>query len=682
MNKDNYKNAVNQICASDKLKEKTLEKIKQRKTNKISYLKLLSSVAIIIIVISIGMFELNIKNNPEEIMPNNKIIATVKNDLPRFKNIEELKEELKENNSSNINFKSSNKEIVVEDQAVTRGVLESAVEEKNSIVNSATKYNNDYSTTNIQVDNVDEADIVKTDGQYIYYVTENKVFIVDANELKVISKIEIEEDKKQFSPKELFINKNKLIVLGDVYEYEEVTVREENSDELKYEETENSKKYRYSDKTVLTSKNLAKAIVYDISDKENLKIIREVGLDGSYVDSRMIGDNIYFISKKYSYYYSGIKDEEILPRVQDTVSKEQSKLVPCTDIIYFKETENNNYMLVGGFNINNDDQMNVETFFGANDNIYASENNLYLTQTTYDNNNYNTITIIYKFSLNNSQIGLIAKNEVDGYLNNQFSMDEYEGNLRLATTYTIKENIQEQIIEEADNSSVVKIPETQYSNRLYILDENLNEVSRIDDLAKDEKIYSVRFIGKIGYIVTFEEVDPLFVIDLSNPQNPEIKGQLKIPGYSSYLHPYDENHLIGIGYNTKSNGHGGITTDNMKMSMFDVSDLENPKEMFSIDIGNGYTHSEILYNHKSLFYKASEKLIGFPVTYNNKNEVILFKIDLEKGFERYAEIFSEKEYYNIQRIIYIKEILYILEYNKIFTYNLNTLEKIGELILD
>ena len=240
----------------------------------------------------------------------------------------------------------------------------------------------------------------------------------------------------------------------------------------------------------------------------------------------------------------------------------------------------------------------------------------------------------------------------------------------------------EQIIEEADNSSVVKIPETQYSNRLYILDENLNEVSRIDDLAKDEKIYSVRFIGKIGYIVTFEEVDPLFVIDLSNPQNPEIKGQLKIPGYSSYLHPYDENHLIGIGYNTKSNGHGRITTDNMKMSMFDVSDLENPKEMFNIDIGNGYTHSEILYNHKSLFYKASENLIGFPVTYNNKNEVILFKIDLEKGFEKYAEIFSEKEYYNIQRIIYIKDILYILEYNKIFTYNLNTLEKIGELILD
>lgn len=229
MNKDNYKNAVNQICASDKLKEKTLEKIKQRKTNKISYLKLLSSVAIIIIVISIGMFELNIKSNPEEIMPNNKTIATVKNDLPRFKNIEELKEELKENNSSNINFKSSNKEIAIEDFASTRDVLVSVTEEKSSTVNSITQSNNDYSTTNIQVDNVDEADIVKTDGQYIYYVTENKVFIVDANELKVISKIEIKEDKKQFSPQELFINKNKLIILGVLYEYEEVTVRDRKS---------------------------------------------------------------------------------------------------------------------------------------------------------------------------------------------------------------------------------------------------------------------------------------------------------------------------------------------------------------------------------------------------------------------------------------------------------------------
>ena len=112
--------------------------------------------------------------------------------------------------------------------------------------------------------------------------------------------------------------------------------------------------------------------------------------------------------------------------------------------------------------------------------------------------------------------------------------------------------------------------------------------------AEQEQIYSVRFVGKIGYVVTFKEIDPLFVIDLSDPTNPKVKGKLKIPGYSSYLHPYDENHIIGIGYNTKSNGYGGVTNSNMKMSMFDVSDLENPKELFHIDIGDDYAYSEII----------------------------------------------------------------------------------------
>ncbi|MCX4275311.1 MAG: beta-propeller domain-containing protein, partial [Candidatus Gastranaerophilales bacterium] len=150
--------------------------------------------------------------------------------------------------------------------------------------------------------------------------------------------------------------------------------------------------------------------------------------------------------------------------------------------------------------------------------------------------------------------------------------DEYDGNLRVATTNGYDE---------------------ESENQLYILDENLKEIGKIENLAKGEKIYSVRFIGKIGYIVTFKQIDPLFVIDLSNPTAPVVKGELKIPGYSSYMHPYDETHIIGIGYNTKSNGYGGVTNANMKMSMFDVSDLENPKEMFNINIGEKYASSEI-----------------------------------------------------------------------------------------
>ena len=665
MNKDNYKNAIDQIHASNELKEKTIRKMKQTKQNKISYIKILSSVAVILIIFSIGIFEFENYNSEDSNTEN--IAITIKNDLPRFKDMKELKEALHENGSyyRNATMKTD----------VTLSVND--LEQKESVEENSDTGSGDYSKTNVQVDNFDEADIVITDGNYIYYVTGNKVFIVDSKELKIISDIKIREDKKGFNPREIFINNDKLIVLGNFYEYEEVVNRNDYEEDMA--EVENAKMAVYSDTARITSTNLAKAIVYDISNKETPKIIREVGLDGNYMNSRMIGDNVFIISRKAVYYYDGIEEEELLPRVQDSITEQKTRSIDCTDIAYFIGTDDKNYMLIGGFNINNNEEISVETFFGASEDVYASENNLYLSQTVYDNN-WNANTTIYKFSLTGSQIVLQAKGEVEGYLNNQFSMDEYEGNLRLATTYTIREG-EEEIVGDADGVPITKVPEIKYSNRLYVLDKNLKEIGRIDDLAKDEQIYSVRFIGKIGYIVTFKQIDPLFVIDLSDPTNPQIKGELKIPGYSSYLHPYDENHIIGIGYNTKSNGHGGITNDNMKMSMFDVSDVENPKEMFSIDIGTEYVHSEILYNHKSLFYKKSDNLIGFPVSYDSQNRLEIFKIDLENGFEKYAEILNNKDFNGIERAIYIEDTLYTLHYNGIISYNLNTFEKLNELEL-
>lgn len=224
------------------------------------------------------------------------------------------------------------------------------------------------------------------------------------------------------------------------------------------------------------------------------------------------------------------------------------------------------------------------------------------------------------------------------------------------------------------------------TNNLYVLNENLEEIGKIENLAEEEQIYSVRFIGKIGYIVTFKEIDPLFVIDLSDPTNPTVKGELKIPGYSSYLHPYDENHIIGIGYNTKDNGYGGVTNSTMKMSMFDVSNLENPQEIFAVDIGTDYATSEVTYNHKALFYKKSENLIGFPVNYreenyrNNQNGFVIFKIDLENNqFEKFGEILNKTDYRtNVERVIYIEDILYTLGYSNIVSYDLNTFEKLNE----
>lgn len=680
MSKDNYKNAINQIHASDELKEKTIEKMKKSKNNKLLYLKYLSACAVFVLVFSVGFMELRKRkpiDGPEFIPNKTEKIAISNNDLPRFKNMKELKEVLKENTYFNsrkkgLEFDSIEESTINSEMSVKADQVQ---EEKAYLTETATTKSKEHSTTNVQVENVDEADIIKTDGDYIYYITNDKVFIVKADELEIISTIEVKnDDKKTFSPQELFINKDKLILLGNFYEYEENLTRKQRS----VEEEAISEDMEYYEVERINRSNTAIAIVYDISNKEKPEIIRQVGLDGYYINSRMIGDNVYFISDKHAYYYDNLKNEEILlPRVTDFENK--TRYVECTDIAYFKGTENYNYMLVGGFNINNNDEMNVETFFGANSsNIYASENNLYITQDKYDNY-YRSSTVIYKFNLDNSKITLTAKGEVEGYINNQFSMDEYDGNLRIATTYFIK-NENEQNTKEIDGLTMTSIAENDYSNRLYVLDENLKEIGRIDDLAKDEKIYSVRFMGKIGYIVTFQQVDPLFVIDLSDPTNPQIKGELKIPGYSSYLHPYDENHIIGIGYNTKDNGHGGIRTDNMKMSMFDVSDVENPKEMFNIDIGKSYTSSDILYNHKALFYKKSDNLIGFPVNYDGKNEIIIYKIDLEKDFEEYFKISNERGYYG-QRMIYIEDILYILDDKEIISYDLNTFEKIKELKL-
>ena len=647
MNKDNYKKAIDQIKASDELKQKTLEKMKQenKQSNLVPFKRFLAACAVVAIVFSASAIYLD--NNKKEMQETNKIpepqtvAKEEKNDLPRFKSVEQLKEVLKENSNNRMYF----------DQ------VESTMTNADSSEKSKLESEESFSKTNTQVEGVDEADIVKTDGNYIYYVSNLMIYIVRANDLKTVSTIKIDEEKERLFPYEIFINDNKLIILGDHTKYEENTTKER--DKI------------VADYVRINSKSMAKAIVYDISDKEKPELVREVGIDGHYVESRMIDDNIYFISTKGMYYYDGIKEIDILPIVKDTAISEEDRKVECTDIAYFEGSENSDYMLVAGFNINDTKEASVETFFGANSTVYSSKDNLYIAQTKYnydgDYQNTKMTSTIYKFNLNNSEVKLQCKGEIKGNLNNQFSMDEYEGNLRIATTDGYDENS---------------------SNQLYILDKDLKEIGKIENMAKGEKIYSVRFIGKVGYIVTFEQVDPLFVIDLSNPTNPVVKGELKIPGYSSYLHPYDETHIIGIGYNTKPNGYGGVKNTNMKMSMFDVSDLENPKEMFNISLGEDYAYSSIGYNHKCVFYNKDRNLIGFPLTTNSgrdyKDEFAIIKIDLENGFSIYGEIEEKENKYDreIQRTIYIGDKLYTLTYGIISSYNINTLEKVASVELE
>ena len=277
-------------------------------------------------------------------------------------------------------------------------------------------------------------------------------------------------------------------------------------------------------------------------------------------------------------------------------------------------------------------------------------------------------THILKVALDNGKFIFKAEVDIDGQINNQFSMDENGDTFRIATTTGNMWNIDENT-----------------SNSIYILNDNLEEIGRLTEFAKGEKIYSVRYVGDKAYVVTFKQTDPLFVIDLSNTSNPQILGELKIPGYSTYLHPYDETHLIGFGYDTKEDGTQ-ITTNGLKMVMFDVSDLNNPKELFKINIGDSkYTYSELLSDHKALLFSKEKNIIAFPIYSSSGKKsytrAVIYEIDLEKGFILKGEIgnVTDKADEHIERIVFINDNYYTLSKSLVKVANMETLEIVKEI---
>jgi len=182
-------------------------------------------------------------------------------------------------------------------------------------------------------------------------------------------------------------------------------------------------------------------------------------------------------------------------------------------------------------------------------------------------------------------------------------MDEHENTFRVATTIG---QTWGGIDGSAQNAS---------TNNLYILNMDMEHVGKVEALAPGETIYSVRFMGDRAYMVTFQKVDPLFVIDTSNPRSPKVLGKLKIPGYSDYLHPFDENHIIGFGKEAVEAKEGNFAWyQGMKLALFDVTDPTNPKELFKEQIGDRGTESPLLHNHKALLFDKERGLLSFPVT--------------------------------------------------------------------
>ena len=527
------------------------------------------------------------------------------------------------------------------------------------------------SETNTQEENVDEADIVKVDDKYIYYVSEDKVVIIDAQTPETSDKIaEISYKDANFYPREIYIKNQKMVVIGNEYD---------NSCKTEIMSTDEA---TITDKEIdQNNKPKSGMIIYDISNIKEPKETRRVMMEGSYISSRMIEDNIYYVASKYIM-TSNIKRNKIedldenkyKPVYQDTAVSKEEKCINYDSIYYFNEIQDANYLMLAGLNINSNEEAEVRTFLGAGQYVYSSEKNMYIAtnKMTYGEG-YEVLwgsTHLLKIELNNGKFKFKAEGTVDGQVNNQFSMDESENTD--STTFRI-----------ATTTGNIWVDKTT-ANNLYILNDKLEVIGKVENFGKEEKIYSVRYVGNKAYVVTFKQTDPLFVIDLSNSNNPQILGELKIPGYSTYLHPYDETHLIGFGYDTKEDGTR-VITNGLKMAMFDISDFNNPQELFKVAIGDSkYTYSELLYDHKALLFSKEKNIIAFPLYSSSgmktNSRAAIYNIDLKKGFSLKGKIANITDKYeeNVKRIVFVNGTYYTLSDSLVKVANMDTLEIIKE----
>ena len=435
-----------------------------------------------------------------------------------------------------------------------------------SAANSAgSKSDVDYSGTNIQVAGVDEADIVKTDGRYIYLSRLNTVYIIKAypaEEAKLLTKIRFDVEVN-----DLFVAGDKLVVFT-----------------MGYSRVFASKAGGVSPMPMISTTTV---YFYNISDRVNPVRERTYEAEGGYMATRMIGEYVYVVSQKGAWVYNGVLD---LPAYTENG---KPYLIPATSIYYYNGTDPHYaYTTVASINTQKPkDPVTSKTFLlGSSSTVFCSANYLYLTTGGYSS------TGVHKIKLDNGNIEGIADGSVPGWVLNQFSMDESNNYFRIATTTG-----------HAWGVSTSK-------NNVYILDADLKIVGRLEDLAPGEQIYSARFMEDRLYLVTFKKVDPLFVIDLKDPTAPKVLGKLKIPGYSNYLHPYDETHIIGLGKEAIDSEKGNFAWyQGVKLSLFDVSDVANPREVAKLEIGNRGTDSPALSDHKAFLFSREKNLLVIPI---------------------------------------------------------------------
>jgi inhibitor of cysteine peptidase len=532
----------------------------------------------------------------------------------------------------------------------------------------------DYSGTNIQVEGVDEADMVKTDGEYIYLASDSRVFIVKAfppGDAEVLATLELDREAS-----DLFINGDKLVVISSPQIY-----------------------YYWGPMDIMPPEEYelnTHIWVYDVSDRSSPTLDRTVSVDGYYTSSRMIGDYVYAITGQPAVLNI---TEPVLPIIR---SGNYTCEVESTDIWYANNTDYYyGYTNIVAIDVQDpESEITHETYLmGSSSTLYVSMENIYLTASGWVQDEVSgwETTKIFKINVDEESITYIAEGIVPGRVLNQFSMDEHDGHFRIATT-----------------NGHVSRSGSSTSNNVYVLNASLGVVGSLEGLAPGEDIYSARFMGRRCYLVTFKKIDPLFVIDLEDPENPTVLGKLKIPGYSDYLHPYDENTLIGVGKETEEAEEGDFAWyQGVKISLFDVSNVSDPRELAKFEIGDRGTDSPALRDHKAFLFSRAKNLLVIPVLEANidagdySSEVppnaygeyvyqgaYVFHISPEQGIELRGRVthiddpqaFLKSGYWfeselTVERSLYIDDVLYTISGGMIKMNSLDDLSEVGRVEL-
>ncbi len=479
----------------------------------------------------------------------------------------------------------------------------------------------DYSETNVQEMGVDEGDIIKTDGDYIYSLVGKHIYITEAKEgvLKKVSELTFAGD----SIREMYVADD---ILNVIVEEEESSVEETNED-------------------IYTPfwKNYTCVYTYDISDRANPIRTGKIRQEGYYQTSRKNGEELYLFTQYY-------------PEIRDTMEKSQylpemnEEILSVEDIYVPKQISQTDYLVVSSVNMTEPGEIqDRKAIVSGAAMFYVSQDHIYICNTSYQGSER---TQIMKFQYEEGKILPEAVGSVPGYLNDTFSMNEKDGYLRLVVT---------------------EWTESETENHLFVLDEDLEICGSITDLAPGEIIQSARFLGDSGYFVTFRQMDPLFSVDLSNPREPKLLGELKITGFSSYLHFYGENKLLGVGYEVEpeTGEYQGI-----KLSMFDLTDPANVTEQDKYVLTDKNS-CEGIYNYKAILADPVKNIIGMVCD----EEYFVFSYQEETGFREEFRWGSQTEddYFFDMRGLYIGDVFYLSDRKGIRSFDQkNEFVQIGE----